>query len=151
MVQSAKAALLAGAGEAFCSRHEQGGPKGKRVITAAVAAGAINVFLNSRKKDGQGGGRIEVAESVVGGLALDYLVHGSHHKSRRGATAAGAASVNENKSKNKSRRYNSSDDDSDGEQRKRRKSISDLARAGMAKLGLGGDKRADDPGSRRDL
>ncbi len=180
LIQSAKAAFLAGAGEAFRSRKEAGGPKGKRVLTAAVSAGAINAFLNSSKKDGQGGDKIRVAESVVGGLAINYLVNGSRHKNRsrlpshsrgrrdgndrnregrdlagqadRGvATAAGTASVNGNKSRDRRRRYSSSDYDSDGGQGKRGKSIGDLARAGMSKLGLRGDKSGDDPISRRDV
>ena len=179
LVQSAKAALLAGAGEAFRSRKEAGGPKGKRVLTAAVSAGAINAFLNSGKKDGQGGGKIKVAESVVGGLAVNYLVNGSRHKNKsrlpshsrgrrdgndrnregrdsagqadRGVATAAGTSVDGSKSRDRRRRYSSSDYDSNGEQGKRGKSIGDLARAGMAKLGLRGDKRGDDPVSIRDV
>lgn len=60
---------------------------------------------------------------MAGGLALNYLIHDSHHKSRTLATAAVAASVYETMSKNQSWRYNSSDNDSDGEQKKQRKGI----------------------------
>lgn len=139
LVQSAKAALLAGAGEAFRSRKEPGGPKGKRILTAAVSAGAINALLNNGKKDGQGGGRMKIAESVVGGLAVNYLVHGSRHKNRLRSRShsngmrerndrdrdreerdgTGSASVNGNKCRGRSRRYSSSDYDSDGEQGRR--------------------------------
>ncbi len=173
LVQSAKSALLAGAGEAFRSRKEPRGPKRKRVLTAAVSAGAINVLLNNDKKDGQGGGKIQVAESVVGGLAVNYLVHGSRHQNRspsrgrrdgndtngerrdarsqtetRIATASRAASMNGNKSRDRNRRYSSSDLDSVGEEKKRGKSMGDLARAGMAKLRLRSDKSGDDTSSR---
>ena len=173
LVQSAKSALLAGAGEVFRSRKEPGGASKKRVLTAAVSAGAINAVLNSGKEDGQRGSKVKVAESVVGGLAVNYLVNGSRHQDRsrsrvhsrerqdhdgrdregrhgtaltdRGvATSAGTASVNGNKSRDLSRQSSSSDYDSNGEERKRRKSIGSLARAGMAKLGLGRNKSKDD-------
>ena len=55
------------------------------------------------------------------------------------------------KSRDRSRRYSSSDYDSDGEERRRGKSVGDLARAAMAKLGLGGDKSGNGPVSRRDV
>ena len=176
MVESTKVALLAGAGEAFRSRKEPEGRKGKRVLTAAAGAVAINAFLLSGKTEGERGGRTRVAESVVGGLAVNYLVHGSRHKKRsrsrfpsrgredrddrdreerdvrgrsaRGlATAPGTASVNGSKSRGGSGRYSSSDYDSDGERKKRGRGLGDLARAGMAKLGLGRDKNVP----RRDL
>ena len=180
LVQSAKSALLAGAGEVYRSRKEPGGAKKKRVLTAAVSAGAINALLNSGKEDGQRGSKIKVAESVVGGLAVNYLVHGSRHQDRsrsrvhsrgrqdhdgtdregrdvtgqtdrEGATAAGTASVNGNKSRDRSRQCSSSDHDSNAEKRKRRKSIGGLARAGMAKLGLGRNTSKDDPIARSDV
>ena len=173
LVQSAKSALVAGAGEAFRSRKEPEGVKKRRVLTAAVSAGAINVLLNSEKQDEPIGGKRKIAQSVVGGLAVNYLVHGSRHKDgshadgredsndkdREGrdgksqtdrgvVTAAGTASVNGYKSRDGSRRNSSSEYDSVGEKEKGGKSISSLARAGMAKLGLGKDKNGDDSNSR---
>lgn len=155
LAQSAKAAVLAGAGEAFRSRKEPEGQKKRRVLTAAVSAGAINALLNSGAKEGQRGGKMKVAESVAGGLAVNYLVNGSRHQDRSRSrkpsrerrdhdaissegrdvphqadagltTAAGSL-------QNSSSEYNSS-----GEQGKRGKSLGKIARAGMAKLRLGG-------------
>ena len=181
LVQSAKSALLAGAGEVFRSRKEPGGAQKKRVLTAAVSAGAINALLNSGKEDGQRKSKTKVAESVVGGLAVNYLVHGSRHQQDRSrsrvdsrgrldhdgtdrggrdgrgqsyggsVTAVGTASVNGNKSRDRSRLSSSSGYDSSGENGKRRKRIGGLARAGMAKLGLGRNKYREDQIARIDV
>ncbi len=80
LIQAAKAALTAGAAEAFRSRKEPGGwagPKGKRVLTAAIGAGGIDGLLN---KDGKGGGTMQTIESVIGGLAGNRLINGSRDK-----------------------------------------------------------------------
>ena len=182
LVQSAKSALLAGAGEVFRSRKEPGGAQKKRVLTAAVSAGAINALLNSGKEDGQRKSKTKVAESVVGGLAVNYLVNGSRHQQDRSrsrvdsrgrqdhdgidhrgrnvrgrssagsVTAAGSASVNGNKSRDRSRHSSSSSGyESSEEKGKRRKRIGGLARAGMAKLGLGRNKSREDQIARIDV
>lgn len=176
MIKAAKAALTAGAVEAFRSRKEPGGwagPKGRRVLTAAVGAGGIDGLLNSGKKEG--GGTLDGLQAVIGGLAGNRLINGSRDKdgsrsrsrSRGGrgddkggggggglaalgagglAAAAGKMFMDRNKSSDRGggRRY-SSDDDRRGGRGKRSKSVSDYARQGMAAIGIGGDKH----GSRR--
>lgn len=155
LAQSAKAAVLAGAGEAFRSRKEPEGQKKRRVLTAAVSAGAINALLNSGAKEGQRGGKIKVAESVVGGLAVNSLVHGSRHKDRSRSRKKSRERRDHNDKSSEGRdvprqidggmataagspRSSSPDYNSDGEQEKRGKSLGNIARAGMAKLRLGG-------------
>lgn len=176
LIKAAKAALTAGAVEAFRSRKEPGGwagPKGRRVLTAAVGAGGIDGLLNSGKKEG--GGTLDGLQAVIGGLAGNRLINGSRDKdgsrsrsrSRGGrgddkggggggglaalgagglAAAAGKMFMDRNKSSDRGggRRY-SSDDDRRGGRGKRSKSVSDYARQGMAAIGIGGDKH----GSRR--
>ncbi len=78
-MQAAKAALTAGAAEAFRSRKEPGGwagPKGRRVLTAAIGAGGIDGLLQSGNKDGKAGGTMQTIESVIGGLAGNRLING---------------------------------------------------------------------------
>ncbi|KAL8780705.1 MAG: hypothetical protein Q9213_006351 [Squamulea squamosa] len=82
--QAVKAALTAGAVEAFRSRKEPGpwtGDKGKRVLTAAIGAGGVNSALTSNrdpdKKDGRHG-----IQAVLGGLATNRLVNGGRDRSR---------------------------------------------------------------------
>lgn len=176
LIKAARAALTAGAVEAFRSRKEPGGwagPKGRRVLTAAVGAGGIDGLLNSGKKEG--GGTLDGLQAVIGGLAGNRLINGSRDKdgsrsrsrSRGGrgddkggggggglaalgagglAAAAGKMFMDRNKSSDRGggRRY-SSDDDRRGGRGKRSKSVSDYARQGMAAIGIGGDKH----GSRR--
>lgn len=182
-MQAARAALTAGAAEAFRSRKEPGGwagPKGKRVLTAAIGAGGIDTLLQGGKKDGKSGGTMQMIESVVGGLAGNRLINGARDKdgsrsrsrsrSRGGksegggglaglaagglAAAAGKAFMDRNKSKDRGTRDRSSSEDSyrggrGGGNRNRSKSVTDYARAGMAKLGIGGNKDGDSRGSRR--
>ena len=174
LIKAAKAALTAGAVEAFRSRKEPGGwagPKGRRVLTAAVGAGGIDGLLNSNKKDG--GGKLDSLQAVIGGLASNRLINGSRDKDgsrsrsrSRGrrdddkgggglaalgagglAAAAGKMFMDRNKSTDRGggRRYSSDDDDRRGGRGKRSKSVSDYARQGMAAMGIGGDKG----GSRR--
>ena len=176
LIKAAKAALTAGAVEAFRTRKEPGGwagPKGRRVLTAAVGAGGIDGLLNSGKKDG--GGKLDSLQAVVGGLVSNRLINGSRDKdgsrsrsrsrNRRDndgggggglaalgagglAAAAGKMFMDRNKSTDRGggRRYSSDDDDRRGGRGKRSKSVSDYARQGMAAMGIGGDKG----GSRRD-
>jgi hypothetical protein len=183
-MQAAKAALTAGAAEAFRSRKEPGGwagPKGKRVLTAAIGAGGIDTLLQGGNKDGKSGGTMQMIESVVGGLAGNRLINGARDKdgsrsrsrsrSRGGrdrdeggggggglaglaagglAAAAGKAFMDRNKSKDMGRGYSSDSDDSRrGGRGKRSKSVTDYARAGLAKIGVGNDKSGDSRGSRR--
>ena len=178
-MKAARAALTAGAVEAFRSRKEPGGwagPKGRRVLTAAVGAGGIDGLLNSGK-DGKGG-TLDGLQAVIGGLAGNRLINGSRDKdgsrsrsrSRGGrgddrggggglaalgagglAAAAGKMFMDRNKSTDRGgggRRYSSDDGDRRGGRGKRSKSVSDYARQGMAALGMG-DKGGDSRGSRR--
>ena len=176
LIKAAKAALTAGAVEAFRSRKEPGGwagPKGRRVLTAAVGAGGIDGLLNSGK-DGKGG-TLDGLQAVIGGLAGNRLINGSRDKDgsrsrsrSRGrrdddkgggglaalgagglAAAAGKMFLDRNKSSDRGggggRRYSSDEDYRRGGRGKRSKSVSDYARQGMAAMGIGGDSR----GSRR--
>ena len=80
--KAVKAALIAGAGEAFRSRKEPGGwagDKGKRVLTAAIGAGGIDGLLGSGKDD-KGGGTMQTIQSVIGGLAGNRLINGARDK-----------------------------------------------------------------------
>ena len=178
LIKAARAALTAGAVEAFRSRKEPGGwagPKGRRVLTAAVGAGGIDGLLNSGKKDGEGAGALGGLQAVIGGLASNHLINGSRDKDRsrsrsrsrggRGddkggggglaalgagglAAAAGKMFLDRNKSTDRGgggRRYSSDEYDRRGGRGKRSKSVTDYARQGMAAIGIGGDSR----GSRR--
>ena len=180
LIQAAKAALTAGAAEAFRSRKEPGGwagPKGKRVLTAAIGAGGIDGLLQSGNKDGKAGGTAQTIQSVIGGLAGNRLINGKRDDSRsrsrsRGrrdddkgggggggglaglaagglAAAAGKALMDRGKSKDRDRRRYSSSPDDRGGRGKRSKSVTDYARQGMAALGIGADKGRSDRGSRR--
>jgi hypothetical protein len=78
--QAAKAALLAGAAEAFRVRNEPGGwagAKGKRILTAAIGAGGIDAAAD---RDPDHHSKRHVLEAVVGGLAGNRLVNGSRNK-----------------------------------------------------------------------
>ncbi|KAK4691945.1 hypothetical protein P7C71_g5166, partial [Lecanoromycetidae sp. Uapishka_2] len=181
LIQAAKAALTAGAVEAFRSRKEPGGwagPKGKRVLTAAIGAGGIDGLLQN--KDGGGGGTMQSIQSVIGGLAGNRLINGARDKdgsrsrsrsrSRGGrdgggggaggglaglaagglAAAAGKAFMDRNKSSDRGDRGRRySDDDNYGRSSgKRSKSVTDYARDAMNKISGGG--KVKDRGSRRD-
>ena len=170
IMQAAKAAVLAGAAEAFRSRKEPGGwagDKGKRVLTAAIGAGGIDGLVsgdNPEKKSGR-----HTAEAVIGGLIGNRVLNGARDKSAdrsrsrsrarsRGggggggleglaagglAAAAGKAFLDyRNRSKSRGRRSYDSDDDSRSPPRnkKRSKSVSDYVSQGMAALGLKDDK-----------
>ncbi|KAL9593169.1 MAG: hypothetical protein Q9179_006053 [Wetmoreana sp. 5 TL-2023] len=166
--QAVKAALTAGAVEAFRSRKEPGawtGDKGKRVLTAAIGAGGVNRALTSNrdpeKKDGRHG-----IEAVLGGLATSHLINGGRSRSRsrhggRGrdekkgggikdlaagglAAAAGKALLDARaRSKSRGRRGDSSDSDySRGPRRnKRSSSVGAYLEKGMAALGIKDDKK----------
>lgn len=76
--QAAKAALLAGATEAFRVRNEPGGLAGnsKRILTAAIGAGGIDGIAN-KDRDPEKHSKRHILEAVVGGLAANYAVNGS--------------------------------------------------------------------------
>ncbi|KAI9734178.1 MAG: hypothetical protein M1818_006615 [Claussenomyces sp. TS43310] len=180
--QAAKAALLAGATEAFRVRKEPGswsGAKGKRILTAAIGASAIDAAAD-RNPDKHS--KRHVLEAVIGGLAGNHLVNGSRKeidvdedgrsvsgrsrsraRSRsRGpggsgggaglaalATAgigalAGKKLLDRSRSRSRAggddrrRRYSSSDDGRRGPgKRSRSKSVTDMARKGLAAIGIG--------------
>lgn len=170
LIQAARAAVTAGAVEAFRMRKEPGGwggEKGKRVLTAAIGAGGINGLID---KDPDKGGTRHTIEAVIGGLAGNRLLNGSRSEAEsrsrsrgrgrddsrdRGgsgfkdlatgglAAAAAKAFADRNKSKERGRRrgYSSSSEDSrDAGRGRRSKSVSDYMRQGMGALGIGGNK-----------
>lgn len=163
--QAVKAALTAGATEAFRSRKEPGGwggDKGKRVLTAAISAGGISELIN---KDPEKKGTRHTIEAVIGGLAGNKLINGGRDKSRsrsrprsrhhdnnggggglKGLAAGGLAAAagkalldSRNRSKSRGRRSYSSDSDSRSPPRrkKRSKSVSEYVSRGMAAVGIG--------------
>lgn len=74
--QAAMASLIAGATEAFRIAKEPGGWKGekaKRVLTAAAGAATID----AAQKGDKGGSKLGLAESVIGGLVGNRVIHGS--------------------------------------------------------------------------
>lgn len=76
MQKAAMASLIAGATEAFRVSKEPGawkGEKAKRVLTAAAGAATIDAAQNPDK----GGSKLGLAESVIGGLIGNRMIHGS--------------------------------------------------------------------------
>lgn len=76
--QAAKAALLAGAAEAFRVRNEPGGwggAKGKRILTAAIGAGGVGAAAAGDNPDHNS--KRHLLEAVVGGLAGNRLINGA--------------------------------------------------------------------------
>ena len=161
--QAAKAAITAGAIEAWRTRKEPGGfaGNGKRVLTAAIGAAGINGAMDREPDKHKTRHTIEAA---LGGLAGNRLINGPRDSSRsqsrgRGrsgekesniggiASAAGLAALagkafNDYRSKSKNRRNSfESDSRSQSPRRKRSKSVTDYLRSGvdtgLAKLGLG--------------
>ncbi|OKP12173.1 hypothetical protein PENSUB_2333 [Penicillium subrubescens] len=158
LAQAARAALTAGAVEAFKSRKDPGdwtGAKGKRILTAAVtAAGADGLIDKDPKKHS---GR-HVVESTLAGLAASHFVRGGSSSKGRdgrgrsgsglkdlaatGALAAAGKEIYDRMSRSRSRprgrddRDRDSDDDRRGS-KKRSKSVSEYITKGMAALGFG--------------
>jgi hypothetical protein len=177
IIQSLKAAALAGATEAFRARNEPGGwggAKGKRVLTAAVGAAGVDGLIT-----GTGGGDPDkhstrhIIESAICGLAAGRLVNGPRSQSRGrgrspsqsrggagdlvsgGILAAGAKKLYD-RARSKSRGRHESSDSYDSRspprEKKRSKSITDYARNGLAALGVGGAaKEVDDKKNRREV
>ena len=168
MVQAARAALLAGAVEAFRARKEPGewtGEKGKRILTAAITSGAADGLVD---KNPNKHSKRHLIESTLAGLATNHFVNGSRSRSRHGrrssshsgfknvaATGALAAAGKEAYDRFRSRsrgrsgsRDSYDDDDASGHRgsRKRSKSVSDYINKGLAALGLdeGGDHKSRD-------
>ncbi|KAF3043166.1 hypothetical protein E8E12_006483 [Didymella heteroderae] len=80
--QAAKAAIVAGAVEAFRSRNVPGawtGAKGQRVATAAIGAAGIDGLID---RDPEKHEKRHVAESALGGLLANRAVNGSRSRSR---------------------------------------------------------------------
>jgi hypothetical protein len=138
---AAKAALLAGATEAFRVRKEPGGwdgPKGRRVLTAAIGAGAIDTVAENKTHKHP---KRHALEAIVGGLAANRVVNGPRNnierewrrKSRsrsRGLSDSESYSSEsyDSRSPSSSRgvRYN---------RHKRSKSLTGYARKGLAAIG----------------
>lgn len=82
--QALKAAVLAGAGEAFRARGDKGGwggEKGKRILTAALAAGGVN-GLTTANRDSDDHKKRDVVGSALAGLAANRVINGPRSKSR---------------------------------------------------------------------
>ena len=80
--QAAKAAIVAGAVEAFRSRKEPGpwtGEKGQRIATAALGAAGIDSLVD---KDPDRKSKRHVAEAAIGGLIANRLANGARSQSR---------------------------------------------------------------------
>lgn len=92
IAQALKAAVTAGAAEAFRSRNQPGGwggDKGKRVLTAAISAGGVDKLID---RDPNKHGKRNVIGSALAGLATNRLVNGSRSRSRsRGRDGRGRA------------------------------------------------------------
>ncbi|CRG85134.1 hypothetical protein PISL3812_02262 [Talaromyces islandicus] len=169
MAQAVKAALAAGAAEAFRARKDPGpwtGDKGKRILTAAISAGGVDGLID--RDPNTHGGR-HVIESVLAGMATNRFVNGqrSQSQSRSGArgrsqsqggikdmasagilAAAGKQIYDRVRSKSRGRsRSDSQDSYSDGrghsDSKKRGSSVSRAINKGIAALGLD-DKNKDD-------
>ncbi|KAK2755860.1 hypothetical protein FQN54_005655 [Arachnomyces sp. PD_36] len=162
IAQAVKAALTAGAAEAYRARKEPGGwtgEKGKRIVTAALASGGADGVLDR----GSGGhGKRHIIESALAGLATNRAVNGPRSRSRSrdgrsrhsksGAVkgiatsgalvAAGKEIYDHLRSRSKSRgRDRSSSRSDDGDDRrhgrkKRSQSVSDYVSKGLAAVGL---------------
>ena len=99
--QAAKAALVAGAVEAFRSRNVPGawtGAKGQRVATAALGAAGIDGLID---RDPEKHEKRHVAESALGGLLANRAVNGSRSRSRarRGESPDGGRSRSRSRSR----------------------------------------------------
>lgn len=80
--QAAKAAIVAGAVEAFRSRNVAGpwtGAKGQRIATAAIGAAGIDGLIDRNPEKHE---KRHVAESALGGLLANRLANGSRSRGR---------------------------------------------------------------------
>lgn len=83
-----KAAVEAGAAEAFRLRHEPGawtGEKGGRVATAAISAGVIGAATQHHREESGHveGGKLGTLGSALGGMVVNRLVNGPRKEVRR--------------------------------------------------------------------
>lgn len=170
IAQAMKAALAAGAAEAFRVRSTPGpwtGEKGRRVLTAAVSAGGVDGLID--RDPNKHGGR-HVLESILAGMATNHLVNGSRSKSRSrngtrersqsrggvrdmaaaGILAAAGKQVYDRFSQSRGRDRSDSRDSRDGgrDSKKRGSSVSRALNKGLAALGLD-DKNQSDRGRDR--
>jgi len=150
---SAQAAIIAAAVEAFRSRKEPGGITGskslKRVVEAAIASGAVEKFLDRKGEDDSKSNK-RVAEAVLAGLAAQRGLNGrgnkrrSHDESRNPVkdlaasgliAAAGKKLLDYQRSRSESRpRGRSESSERPGIDRRRSRSVGEVLTA----LGLGG-------------
>lgn len=102
--QAAKAAVVAGAVEAFRSRKTPGawtGEKGQRIATAALGAAGIDGFVD---RDPDKKSKRHIAESALGGLVANRLAHGSRSRSRtRGRDDSRSSSRSPSRSRSRAR------------------------------------------------
>ena len=181
IAQAVKAALAAGAAEAFRARKDPGGWNGdktKRILTAAIGAAGVDGLINA---DPDKHGKRHILESAVAGLATNRIVNGPRSKSRgsrgrnqersqsRGGVkdlaaggilaATGKKIYDTVRSRSRGRArspsvssYSSYDSRSPPPRRekKRSQSIGDIARKGMAALGIGEAADSKQHKSRRD-
>lgn len=80
--QALKAAITAGAAEAFRARKEPGGwggQKGKRILTAAIAAGGVDGLVD---RDPDKHSKRHVLGSALAGLATTRVINGPRSQSR---------------------------------------------------------------------
>lgn len=174
--QALKAAVLAGASEAFRSRKEQGGwggDKGKRVLTAALAAGGVDGLI-SNNRDPEHHQKRDIVGSALAGLATNRLINGPRSKSRNGSpdsrgrspsrgvgdlAAGGVVAVtakkvydsNRSRSRGRARSRSSSYDGRytpSPPPRKRSQSVSSFAAKGLAAIGLKDAANKMDPDRR---
>ena len=76
MTQALKAAVAAGAVEAFRARKESGGlsgPKGERILTAAITAAGIDGVID---RDPDKHEKRHIVESALAGLAANHVING---------------------------------------------------------------------------
>ncbi len=165
--------MTAGAIEAFRARKEPGdwsGPKGKRILTAALAAGGTDGLVD---KNPDSHSKRHIIESTLAGLATNRVVNGSRSRSRSRhgkhsrskshggktkdaalmgllATAGKEAYDRYQKSRDRSRPRDRSDSrdgydsyDSRPRPKRRSKSVSDYINKGMAALGLDENNERD--------
>ena len=99
--QAAKAALLAGATEAFRVRKEPGSwgeVKGKRVLTAAIGAAGVNAAAD---RDPDRKSQRHILEAVVGGLAANRFLNEQRGRPRfRGSVVSEESDLEDSDSDN---------------------------------------------------
>lgn len=79
--QAVQAAVTAGAVEAFRARHDPGswfGPKGERIVAAAIAAAGVDGVID-RNPDKHS--KLHIIESALAGLAAERAIYGPRSRS----------------------------------------------------------------------